>query len=378
MVIAFCLFKYFPYRGLQRDFLKIAMEAQRRGHLIRVYVQSWEGPKPSDFDIVEVETKSLTNHGQGEEYVSFVQKHLDSHPVDVVVGFNKMPGLDVYYAADVCYEEKVKRQKKGIIGWLYRLTKRYKHFSKYERETFGSGGCPRLLMLSTVEMKHFQEYYGTAQERFFLLPPGIEKDRKYSSQPTYVRQQFRAENQILDEQFVILQLGSDFKLKGVDRSLKAIASLPSDIKDRVVFWVVGNDKSDFYENLAATLNLKKAQVKFLGARDDVPAILAASDLLLHPSYSESAGMAILEAVVAGLPVIVSGICGYAHYVQEAKCGVVLSEPFKQEEMNQSLKKILSNQNYWLECVNNAKHFADTEDLYSMVSYVVDIIENVKN
>ena len=378
MLIAFCLFKYFPYRGLQRDFLKIAKEAQRRGHLIRVYVQSWEGPKPSGFDIVQVETKSLTNHGQGEEYVSFVHKHLNSHPVDVVVGFNKMPGLDVYYAADVCYEEKVKRQKKGIIGWLYRLTKRYKHFSKYEHETFGSGGCPRLLMLSAVEMKYFQENYGTAQERFFLLPPGIEKDRKYSALSDSLRQKVRIAHNIKSDQFVILQLGSDFKLKGVDRSLKAIASLPENIKNRVVFWIVGNDRPDFYKRLATTLNLKTSQVQFLGARDDIPAILAASDLLLHPSYSESAGMAILEALVAGLPVITSGVCGYAHYVEKAKSGLVLKEPFSQEDMNKGLEYLLSNERYRLECVKNAKHFADIEDLYSMVDYAVDLIEAAKN
>lgn len=38
-------------------------------------------------------------------------KHLREHPVDRVVGFNKMPGLDVYYAADVCYAEKVAQEK---------------------------------------------------------------------------------------------------------------------------------------------------------------------------------------------------------------------------------------------------------------------------
>ena len=43
MKVALCLFKYFPYGGLQRDFLRIAKELKARGHEIRVYVQSWQG-----------------------------------------------------------------------------------------------------------------------------------------------------------------------------------------------------------------------------------------------------------------------------------------------------------------------------------------------
>lgn len=55
--------------------------------------------------------KSRTNHGRNAEYYAWVQAHLRAHPVDRVVGFNKMPGLDVYFAADVCYAEKVAQEK---------------------------------------------------------------------------------------------------------------------------------------------------------------------------------------------------------------------------------------------------------------------------
>ena len=104
MIVAFCLYKYFPYGGLQRDFLRIAQNVESKGHRIRVYVQEWSGDKPSSFEIIEVPVTAKTNHGQGKQFVEWTRKHLNSNPVDVVVGFNKMPGLDVYYAADVCYE----------------------------------------------------------------------------------------------------------------------------------------------------------------------------------------------------------------------------------------------------------------------------------
>lgn len=40
MIVAFCLYKYFPFGGLQRDFMRIAQTVAARGHHVRVYTQS--------------------------------------------------------------------------------------------------------------------------------------------------------------------------------------------------------------------------------------------------------------------------------------------------------------------------------------------------
>ena len=152
MIVAFCLYKYFPFGGLQRDFMRIAQTVAARGHHVRVYTQSWEGECPDVFELVLVPVKSRTNHGRNAEYCSWVQAHLLQHPVDRVVGFNKMPGLDLYYAADVCYAEKVAQEK----GFLYRLTSRYRHYAEFERATFEQGKPTQLLMLifrNTIRQK---------------------------------------------------------------------------------------------------------------------------------------------------------------------------------------------------------------------------------
>ncbi|HBY5067423.1 TPA: glycosyltransferase family 1 protein, partial [Klebsiella pneumoniae] len=179
MIVAFCLYKYFPFGGLQRDFMRIAQTVAARGHHVRVYTQSWEGECPDVFELIKVPVKSRTNHGRNAEYFTWVQKHLREHPVDKVVGFNKMPGLDVYYAADVCYAEKVAQEK----GFFYRLTSRYRHYAAFERATFEQGKPTQLLMLTDKQIADFQKHYQTEAERFHILPPGIYPDRKYSQQP---------------------------------------------------------------------------------------------------------------------------------------------------------------------------------------------------
>ena len=133
MLIALCLFKYFPYGGLQRDFLAIGKELYKRGHQIRVYTRSWQGDKTSEFDIIEVPVRALTNHSANVKYYEWVKKHLASHPVDKVVGFNRMPGLDFYYDADVCYAEKIEQEQRSFF---YRISGRCKHYLEYEKAVF--------------------------------------------------------------------------------------------------------------------------------------------------------------------------------------------------------------------------------------------------
>ena len=145
--LAFCLYKYFPYGGLQRDFLKIALSCQQQGHQIRVYTLGWQGDVPVGVKVMIVPVSAITNHSLYERFSDWVQENLSLDPVDVVVGINKMPGLDVYYAADSCYEEKANSQR----SWIYRLLPRYRHFSRYEKAVFGRASKTQILMISKVQ-----------------------------------------------------------------------------------------------------------------------------------------------------------------------------------------------------------------------------------
>lgn len=106
MQLAFVLYKYFPFGGLQRDFMRIALECQKRGHQIRVYTLIWEGDIPPGFEVLVAPVKALFNHRRNEKLSAWMAADLAKRPVDRLVGFNKMPGLDVYYAADGCFEDK--------------------------------------------------------------------------------------------------------------------------------------------------------------------------------------------------------------------------------------------------------------------------------
>ena len=105
--------------------------------------------------------------------VKKVQQHIAGSNYDCIVGFTKIPGLDVYYAGDPCYAARVDETK----GWLYKLLPRYRGFKRQETAVFAPGNTTEILLIAHQEKQKFIQYYGTEADRFHLLPPGINKDR---------------------------------------------------------------------------------------------------------------------------------------------------------------------------------------------------------
>ncbi|WOG28465.1 glycosyltransferase family 4 protein [Endozoicomonas sp. 8E] len=366
MILAFALYKYFPFGGLQRDFLRIALECQKRGHRVLVFTTCWQGEKPDGFDIRLLKVNGYSNHVRMKSFQQQIGKTLADQPEVILVGFNKMPGLDVYYAADTCYLDKALSK-----GWWYRLTSRFRYYKAFEEAVFSQESKTVSLLISALQKPVFQRYYHTPEERIHLLPPGISKDRCRPENAETLRAEFRKEFSLTDRDKLVLMVGSGFKTKGLDRAIRAIASLPARQKQSTRFFVIGQDKQKTFESLSKQLGIEH-QLRFFAGRDDVPRFLLGADLLIHPAYNENTGTVLLEALVAGLPVLTTDVCGYAHYIRDAKAGIVLPSPFNQDSLNEAVSTMLDSE-HWLEWQNNAIAFSQSEDLYSLPERAADII-----
>lgn len=368
MQIAFCIFKYFPHGGIPRDLMKIARECLARGHRVRVYAGRWLAEPPADIEVVEVPVKALANHQRYERFAVWVRAHLARHPADLVVGMNKMPGLDVYYAGDSCYEEKARTQR----GVLYRLLPRYRHFVRFERAVFDASVATRILTISDVQVPYFRKHYGTPRERFHALPPGIDPDRRAGADREHMRAEFRAEFGIADDESLVLFLGSGFIKKGLDRVLLALHALPVEVARRTRLFVVGHDHAEPFRRMAKRLGISR-RVCFIEGRDDVPRFLFGADGLVLPAYDENAGMVILEAMIAGLPALVTRNCGYAHYLAGADAGLVAATPFDQSAFNGQFLELLCSprRGAWRA---NGLALADDTRIYQLARVAVDRLE----
>ena len=361
MRLAFCLFKYYPYGGLERDFLRIAKACQQCGHTIDVYTMRWQGDMPTGFNINIINAKALTNHQRCKIFSKQLEICLQQQAYDVVIGFNRMPGLDIYYAADPCYVAATKAKHNA---W-YRLTSRYRIYAKLEQAVFNSNSATKILLLTPKEKNNFIEYYGTVNERFYILPPGVATDRVLPANKNKIRQQLRQTYSLGDEDKLILMIGSDFKRKGVDRALIALSALPLTLREKTKLIVLG--KGNIKPMLALAKKLKiNNQVNFLGGVDNVTEFLASADLLLHPARQETAGMVLLEALVAHLPILVTSNCGYAFFIEQAQAGLLINnQPFNQQELNEKLVTMLSQSQMYLTWKKNALNYINTHDLFGM-------------
>ena len=368
MNLGFALFHYFPYGGLERDMLTIARACRERGHDITIYTGHWQGEKPADMKVIEIALRARTNHARACEFADRLQKTRDpAH--DAIIGFNKMPGLDIYYAADTCFAKKAVEER----NFFYRLTPRYHAFLALEKAVFARESNTETLIVAEAQIGFYQQYYQTPRDRLHLLPPSVRRDCVMPDDYAAQRARIRAEHQLNDNDILILFIGSDYRRKGLDRALRGIAALNPTLRNRIKLWVIGQDKPTAFLNLARTLEIEKC-IRFLGARDDVPQLLWGADLLLHPAYSEAAGLVLLEAMAAGVPVIASAVCGHAHYVSEHALGRELKDPISPRDVAAAISAVTAeNRTTWRE---RSKLFIERADIFSMPQRAADVIEKV--
>jgi glycosyltransferase involved in cell wall biosynthesis len=121
----------------------------------------------------------------------------------------------------------------------------------------------------------------------------------------------------------IVTVGNLIPYKGHDDLLDAIAMLRSAARKYKVF-VVGRDDGigDELKRKARELGLD-GKVVFLGARNDVPRLLAAMDLFLLPSHEEGSSNALLEAMASGLPIIATNVGGNAEALDNGRYGILV-------------------------------------------------------
>jgi UDP-glucose:(heptosyl)LPS alpha-1,3-glucosyltransferase len=366
--LAFLLLRYFPHGGLQRDFLRIATACAARGYFIRVYTLVWEGEQPAGrFEVFRVPQRGLTNHRRAANFADWVAGDLARHPTALRIGFNKMPGLDVYYAADTCFAAKSRERKR-----LQQLSSRHRVFSRLERAVFAPDAATRILLITALQQPVFQHWYGTPDARFTVLPPPLAPERRRPDDAAAIRAGFRTEHGLADADLVVLTIASAFGTKGVDRSLRAIAALPGPLRQRVRYFVVGADEPGRFAALARQLGIA-GLVTWSGGRDDVERFLLGADLLLHPARVESGGVVLLEALAAGLPSLATDVCGFAPIVAEADAGVTLVSPFGQADLDRALASVLSDRAARARWSANGVAFGKRPELYGMAERAADLI-----
>ena len=150
-------------------------------------------------------------------------------------------------------------------------------------------------------------WLGLGPDRLPMIPDGVEAARFRDAEPDPELRAWAAGRSLLcmTARFV--------PAKDHDTALAALALLP----DRFAMVFIGDGPGrSGAEAKAAAMGLQ-GRVRFEGTRHDIPRLLAACDMYVQTSVSEGFGIACLEAMAAGLPVVASAAGGLVPLVEGA-------------------------------------------------------------
>jgi glycosyltransferase involved in cell wall biosynthesis len=188
---------------------------------------------------------------------------------------------------------------------------------------------------------------------------------------------FRSDYPEVAQKRIILFLSRLHPKKGIELLLASFARLRGRISN-IVLVLVGRGENHYVEGL-------RQQVRELEMESDVvwagflegdakKAAMAEADVFVLPSYSENFGVATVEAMAAGLPVIVSDRVGIHREISATGAGLVV--PCEEDRLTNAILQVLGNDDLRLRLAQNGIALAKTFSADVVAGQLVTLYRNI--
>ena len=215
MKLALAIVSLFPGGGLQRDCMAIARLLDAQGHDVTIFTSRLEGGVGDDLQVEVLPVLAFTNHGRNIAFSRAIARRCAGQ-FDRIVGFDKLEGLDVLYCADPPVAPRYQSR-------LSRILPRGRKLLLLERACFARESRTKLLLLSQPQVDAYRASWDTQAERIALLPPTINAQRRKPQLRTDgTRKWMREEMAVGANGWLWLAVGSQLRVKGIDRTLEAL------------------------------------------------------------------------------------------------------------------------------------------------------------
>jgi glycosyltransferase involved in cell wall biosynthesis len=207
------------------------------------------------------------------------------------------------------------------LGFFRQLHRRayYRLLSSLERRIYSD---PRvsLAAVSQRTANFLAQYFGRQDVR--VIPNAVDTAHFSPAAIRPRRAEARRHWNFQPDDFVILLIGNDWRIKGLPVLLEAMAALP-ELPLRLL--AVGSDDRQPFFDIAKRLGLQD-RCRWELPRPDTLDFYAAADAYVSPSLEDSFGLPVAEAMACGLPVITSAFAGVSELIHEGVDGLILSDP----------------------------------------------------
>ncbi len=178
----------------------------------------------------------------------------------------------------------------------------------------------RIIAVSGAVRESFAGLPGFPTDRVTVTYPG--QDVSPPESPGETRKRVRAALGIGHDQPVILNVGRLHPVKGQAHLVPMMLRVRARVPDALLLIAGDGELRDTLQHRIAAEGLADA-VRMLGARDDVDALLAGSDVLVLASESEAAPLPLFEAMRAAKPVVATAVGGVPEIVASGRSGFVV-------------------------------------------------------
>ena len=226
----------------------------------------------------------------------------------------------------------------------YNRRRRYFFLRKFDKWVYNQ--CDVIACISEATRVSLIDYLGGTKSNIITIENGIDIKRYSSAKPIiYKEQSLRC---------ILVMVGGLREEKDQDTLIKALSLLP---RNAFELWIVGDGpRRNELEKLTSQLQLDD-EIKFWGNRFDVPELLKTSDIVIMSSHWEGFGLAALEGMAAGKPLIASDVNGLSSIVNNYG---LLFNPGEVSDLANKILRLYTDKNLYdsiaLKCVNRSLDF----------------------
>jgi glycosyltransferase involved in cell wall biosynthesis len=208
-----------------------------------------------------------------------------------------------------------------------------------ERLQFRGGNFTRAIAVTERVADDLIRVHGIPEDRIDVIPPPVDVARFASRDRSHIR----SELGLAANTRLLLFVGHDFERKGLDDAVSSLTGLD----ETAHLVVVGGADPTAHRLLAQQLGVG-ARVHFVGRTDRPERYFDDADLLVLPTKNDPWGMALIEAMAAGLPVVTSAVAGASGVVRRSGAGIVIDD-LSPTVLRAELRSLLAAPDRMTEC-----------------------------
>ena len=272
---------------------------------------------------------------QPVSFAYFAQKTIKKGVYDIVHSHDRIFEMDFFTFHGIPHRTWIKETKRNRLSLFDRA------MVWVEQKAFSNPNKPVILPVSNLAKEELLKLYDVPESSIQTIYPGVSFERFSSLDRQVCRHEIRQHHGLAPDDVVVLFVSMNFELKRLDLVINGIAEVveKEDRNSSFKLLVVGKGDSKRFMAMAGDRGISE-RVIFAGVTDEVEKYYLASDIFAMPSRFDTFGLAVLEAMAAGLPVIITPRVGAKDLVESGVNGFILSGKPSVLEMTTALAALM--------------------------------------